>query len=115
MRLVFRLLTWIERSRLREKLLQLHNRTLADMGFSRELLKRGVRGWPWRTPVDPAVDLGRVEFGRSLTEADCAAAVAELEAYSDADLKDLGLSRAGIPDAVRHGRSGFPEQRRQAA
>jgi len=113
--LVFRLLTWIERSRLRERLLKFDVRTLADMGFSRELLKRGVRAWPWRPPVEPAGGLGRVEFAHPLTEVDYAAAVAELEAYSDADLKDLGLSRAGIPEAVRHGRPGFPEERPLAA
>jgi len=115
MRRVFGLLTWIRRLCLREKLLKLHIRTLADMGFSSELLKQGVRAWPWRTPIDPAGDLGRIEFGRSLTEADYATAVTELEANSDADLKDLGLSRAGFPEAVRHGRPRAPGQRPQAA
>jgi uncharacterized protein YjiS (DUF1127 family) len=106
------LTTWIERSRLRKDLLRLDPRLLADAGFSRALLEAGVRAWPWRTPAEPAA---APLFARPLSEAEYRAAVAELESYSDADLQDLGLSRGAIPEAVRHGRPGFPEDQRRAA
>jgi uncharacterized protein YjiS (DUF1127 family) len=113
MSLMSNLLTWIERSRLRQNLLQLDARLLKDAGFSRELVEAGVRAWPWRTPAEPG--LGSVRFARKLTDADYRAAIAELESYSDTDLLDLGLSRAAIPEAVRNGRPGFAEDQQQAA
>src|SRR5262245_58722601 len=110
MSLISGLFTWIERSRLRHDLLKLDARLLADAGFSRELLGAGVRVWPWRAPDEPAEALGP-----RLTEADYRAGIAELESYTDAELLDLGLSRGAIPEAVRNGRPGFPEDQRQAA
>lgn len=112
MSLLSNVLTWIERSRLRNDLLRLDARLLADAGYSRELLESGVRAWPWRTPAEPPAG---PRFGRPLTEADYRAAVAELESYSDAELQDLGLARGAIPEAVRNGRAGFPEDQRRAA
>jgi uncharacterized protein YjiS (DUF1127 family) len=110
MSIISTLLTWIERSRLRQNLLQLDARLLADAGFSRELVEDGVRAWPWRAPTEPASGLGR-----PMTEADYRAAIAELESYSDTDLQDLGLNRGAIPEAVRNGRPGFAEDQQQAA
>jgi uncharacterized protein YjiS (DUF1127 family) len=115
MSLMSKLLTWIERSRLRQNLLRLDPRLLADAGYSHELLAAGVRAWPWRTPAEPAAGLGALHVGKPLTEADYRAAIAELESYSDTDLLDLGLSRGAIPEAVRNGRPGFPEDQQQAA
>lgn len=112
MYLVSNLFTWIERSRLRHNLLQLDARLLADAGFSRALIEAGVRAWPWRAPEEPA---GSLHFGRPATEADYRAAIAELQSYSDSELQDLGLSRGAIPEAVRNGRPGFPEDQRHAA
>src|SRR5215510_10258962 len=112
MSLISNILLWIERSRLRNDLLRLDPRLLADAGYSHELLLQGVRAWPWRTPAELPAGL---RFARPLSAADYRAAVAELESYSDTELQDLGLSRAGIPEAVRNGRPGFPEDQRQAA
>jgi len=112
MSLISNIFSWIERSRLRHDLLRLDARLLADAGFSRELVEAGVRAWPWRAPEEPA---GSLHFGRPATEADYRAAIAELESYSDTDLLDLGLSRGAIPEAVRNGRPGFPEDQQQAA
>jgi uncharacterized protein YjiS (DUF1127 family) len=109
MSLLSSLHTWIERSRLRHDLLQLDSHLLADAGFSRDLLEAGVGAWPWRIVAEQASGPVR------LTEAEYRAAVAELESYSDADLHDLGLSRVSIPEAVRNGRPGFPEDQRRAA
>jgi uncharacterized protein YjiS (DUF1127 family) len=115
MSLISKLLIWIERSRMRQDLLRLDPRLLADAGFSQALLEAGVRAWPWRAPAESAAGLGSLRFGRPLSEADYRAAIAELESYSDTDLLDLGLSRGAIPEAVRNGRPGFPEDQRQAA
>jgi|SRR5690349_21314938 uncharacterized protein YjiS (DUF1127 family) len=104
--------TWLKRSRLRHDLLQLDARRLADIGYSRDLLEEGVRAWPWRLPTDPAAGLGPLQLSRPLSEADYAQAVAELKASSDADLRDLGISRANIEEVVRYGRPGFPEDQR---
>ena len=87
------------RAQLRHKLLTRSDRFLADTGFSRELLEQGVQAWPWR--------LSNVDAKSSqtpLSRHDYQQAVAELNAYSDAELADLGLSRAGIKQAVRYGR-----------
>jgi len=115
MSLISNIFSWIERSRLRHDLLRLDARLLADAGFSRELVEAGVRAWPWRAPAEPAEGLGSLRFGRKLTEADYRTAIAELESYSDVELLDLGLSRGAIPEAVRNGRPGFPEDQRRAA
>jgi len=115
MSLMSKLLTWIERSRMRKDLLRLDPRLLADAGYSPELLEAGVRGWPWRTPAEPAAGLGALHLGKPLTEADYRAAIAELESYSDTDLLDLGIARGGIEEAVRNGRPGFPEEQQRAA
>ncbi len=115
MSLISNIFSWIERSRLRHDLLRLDARLLADAGFSRELVEAGVCAWPWRAPAEPAEGLGSLRFGRRPTEADYRAAIAELESYSDTDLLDLGLTRGAIPEAVRNGRPGFPEDQRQAA
>ena len=115
MSLMSSLRTWIERSRLRKDLLQLDPRLLEDAGFSLELVEAGVRAWPWRSVAEPAPSLAGPSLGRGLTNADYRNAVAELESYSDAELQDLGLSRGAIPDAVRNGRPGFPEDQRRAA
>jgi Domain of unknown function (DUF1127) len=44
-----------------------------------------------------------------------AKAIAELRQYSDRDLADLGLHRAEIEHAVRHGRAGIPADAQTAA
>jgi uncharacterized protein YjiS (DUF1127 family) len=108
------LITWIERSRLRQRLLRMDARRLDDIGYSRALLEDGVRAWPWRLPVDSIAGLGRFELG-SFRGPGYAKAVAELQAYSDAELSDLGLTRGTIEHAVRNGRPGYPEDQRQAA
>ena len=108
------LMTWMQRSRLRQRLLRMDERRLEDIGYSRGLLEDGVRAWPWRLPADSIAALGRFELG-SFRGPDYAKAAAELRAYSDAELSDLGLTRGTIEHAVRNGRPGYPEDQRQAA
>src|SRR5215813_6500298 len=113
MALISNLLRWIERSRLRQELLRLDARLLADAGFSRALLEEGVRAWPWTAPEEPPASIESA--ARNLTASDYHAAIAELESYTDADLQDLGLSRGMIGHSVRYGRPGFPKDQRKVA
>ena len=115
MGMISRLLAWYERSRLRQRLLRMDEHRLDDIGYSRALLEDGVRAWPWRAPVDSMASLGRLDMARMFRPTDHERAVAELKAYSDAELADLGLSRGIIEDAVRNGRPGYPEDARRAA
>ncbi len=114
MSLFANLKTWLERSRLRQDLLRRDDRVLADIGVSRALLEGGVRAWPWQPPADALDGAGPYRLRRP-GGAGFARAVAELQALSDAELRDLGLTRGGIEEAVLHGRPGFPEEQRQAA
>ena len=82
-------------------LMQLDDRTLADINISRELLDQGVKSWPWHMPQD-SVAVASVAQG-------IRAAVKELDSYSDAELADLGISRGAIVDAVLHGRPGIDQ------
>lgn len=107
---------FVARSRVRYELLAMDDKLLADAGFSRELLEQGVRAWPWHVDdeSETSVRFNTASAGKSLSKTDYAKAVAELNAYSDAELSDLGLSRAQISSAVRHGRPGIDNDRNAA-
>lgn len=45
-------LSQIGRHRVHRELLQCGDHTLANLGFSRELLKQGLDAWPWRVDDD---------------------------------------------------------------
>ncbi len=89
---------YLARRRDRKLLLQLDDRTLADISISRELLDAGVASWPWRIDAD--------DHGVRLAATRIKSAVRELESYTDSELADLGIARGGIMDAVMHGRPG---------
>ncbi|MDO6460036.1 DUF1127 domain-containing protein [Granulosicoccaceae sp. 1_MG-2023] len=42
----------VGRERARRELLNLSDRYLEDLGFSRALLQEGAEAWPWRTEED---------------------------------------------------------------
>ena len=107
------------RTRARLDLLKRSERVLADGGFSRDLLEQGNQAWPWR--IDGSVPTPSTQYlfapaglrtpvpAMQQRFASNAKAVADLNAYSDAELADLGLARAGIVDAVHEGRPGMNE------
>ena len=95
----------------RAQLLAMDDRLLEDAGFSRELLEKGVKAWPWRSeeynrkygvPVQPS-------------SSDLKAAASTLRAFSDKDLRDLGIGRGEIGYVVQHGRQGFDNDRTVSA
>ncbi len=51
----------IGRNRVRHELLMMNDRNLKDIGFSRELLEKGVSAWPWRVETVEA-DVLQPEF-----------------------------------------------------
>jgi uncharacterized protein YjiS (DUF1127 family) len=109
------------RSRARRELLAMDARLLADCGISRELLEQGVGTWPWRAPAEehrpwrPVRVQMRAQTSPGASEAVLARAAAELRAYTDAELFELGVSRHEIDRAVRRGRPGIDDALRRAA
>lgn len=99
-----RYMTYRGRSIARDTLLRCDDRVLADNGFSRDLLELGVKAWPWRVE-EPETTIMPAAMLRSTRQA-----IAELEAYSDADLQDLGISRGSIRQSVMAGRVGIEDK-----
>ena len=91
----------VARARTREALLRQSDRTLADAGFSRELLLAGVDAWPWR------VDHAAADARDAALLAERRRAVIELRAMNDRELDDLGIARIDIPRVVEAGRPGI--------
>jgi len=92
------------------------DRSLEDMGISRELLAGGIDNWPWTAPVDDGFTLQSASNSAAVAQTKAtskpnrktiAAAVKELSAMSDYQLRDLGIGRGTIRDAVANGRYGI--------
>lgn len=100
------------REEARTILLSRDDRTLSDLGFSRELLESGVEAWPWEAPQESPLKLN---FSALIIREKHA--IGELESLTDTELHDLGISRGSIPDAVKQGRPGFEidQERNEAA
>ena len=95
-------MTYVGRKRAHEYLLNSSDRVLEDAGFSRELLEKGVRAWPWR--LEQAEENPQPVMIDELAKEK---AVEELQAYSEKELHDLGITRGSIEDVVQHGRPGI--------
>lgn len=106
-----RYMTLRGRTLAREHLLRYDDRMLADSGFSRELLQKGVSAWPWRTlEAQDASSYGNPALKTR------AQAITDLKSLDDAELADLGLTRGTIEQSVISGRPGVvTDQRRKAA
>ena len=94
-------MTQVGRNQARRVLLTQDLRALEDMGISRHLLLQGTEAWPWREgePTNTRVRASKLTKTRKEKQA-----IRELRAMSNAELNDMGISRGGIVDAVRHGR-----------
>jgi uncharacterized protein YjiS (DUF1127 family) len=103
-----------EMSTLRETrayLLTLDDRLLEDAGFSRDLLMKGVKAWPWR----PDEQLQDQELPHAVSQRELEAAASTLRGFSDKDLRDLGIGRGEIGYVVQHGRQGYDRDRNLSA
>lgn len=76
---------------------------LREHGFSPELLRQGLRAWPWR--LEETVELTNQVPVDAIRRAEN-----ELGQYSDAELTELGFSRSDIPRVVRRGRPGIDDE-----
>lgn len=94
-------MTNIGRAQARRVLLTQSDRSLEDMGISRHLLAKGVDAWPWR---EGEVKVVPTHIEETSARRDEKRAIRELRAMSNAELRDMGISRGGIVDAVRNGR-----------
>ena len=70
------------------------------LGFSPELLRKGVNAWPWH--LEPTVATAPELSPEKIRKAE-----AELSAYTDRELAELGIGRGDISYVVRHGRPGI--------
>ncbi len=91
----------VGRNRARSVLMMQDRRALEDMGISYHLLLKGTSAWPWRDDVVQATALNTTTKPNRRQEK---RAIRELRSMSNAELRDMGISRGGIVDAVRHGR-----------
>ncbi len=102
--------------------------TLRDIGISRELLNSGVSSWPWQS-AEQSPTQNAVSGAVSVTAASTmqhqklasssrktyhkvmskARAIRELRSYSNRELRDLGITRDSIVEAVNHGRPGIEQ------
>ncbi len=92
------------RQKARLVLLDQSDRTLKDLGMSRELLEKGNAYWPWQSSEDQPVP---VRNAKKAAHGDEATAIRTLKAFSDRELRDIGISRGSIVDSVRNGRPGI--------
>lgn len=101
--------TRLDRWATQQSLKLLSDRSLADIGIPREMIPLAARGIDWRS-----VDLDEVMWDRRLLRhmkiglemwrerlAQRRRMRGELQAYSDAELDDLGVFRADVPRLVR--------------
>jgi len=77
----------------RVQLMGLSDGQLEDIGISRYLLERGLSEWPWR---EDAV----IDQPAKMTTAEINKAVRELSAMTDQELRDVGVNRGSIRQAV---------------
>lgn len=90
------------RARVLAVLRGMDSRMLKDLGYSPELLRKGVSAWPWR--LEEVAEVGEMPSKNAIRTAEN-----ELCGYSDAQLADLGITRGAIPDVVRNRRSGIDD------
>ena len=89
-----------------EEFRRMSDRQLYDIGISRDLLEWGVGAWPWRNEVEVEAEAPAVETNLDSKQKQDEA-IRELMAFSNRELADLSISRAGIADAVKYGRPGI--------
>lgn len=87
-------------------LMAMSDDTLEDIGISKAALTSGVDYWPW----DEATLIRKHREAQiaKMTAAE-AQAVRELNGFNDKELRDIGINRSMINDAVKYGREGLED------
>jgi len=83
--------------------------TLAQAGISKRLLAQGPSAYPWSEEAESPVGEASVTRFPVSEQQEIRTGVAELRACSDAELRDLGISRGEIEHVVRYGRPGIDQ------
>jgi len=83
----------------RTQLMQMTDWQLEDVGISRRLLNQGIGSWPWREDASAESTTPSAKMEKK----DINKAVLELSRMSDAQLRDIGISRGTIQHSVKHG------------
>ncbi|RVU85478.1 DUF1127 domain-containing protein [Leucothrix sargassi] len=76
---------------------------LEDLGFSRQLMSQGVAAYPWKENGVSVSSLPTLTETRA-TSKEIKEAIAELKAYNNRELEDIGISRYEIEEVVLNGR-----------
>ena len=85
----------------RVQLLRMSDWQLADVGISRRLLNQGIASWPWREATSSDSELTAQPSKMKAKEINDA--IADLSRMSDAQLKDIGITRGTIRHSVQRG------------
>jgi len=91
--------------------MRMSDRQLEDVGISRRLLNEGISSWPWQE--DAKAEL--TAQPNQMKAKDINSAISELSGMSDAQLKDIGISRGTIRHSVQRGIDGRDPGPRHAA
>ena len=94
----------VAKARMQSTLLSMGQKWAEDKGYSYEAIVAGESEWPWRKSAEKAVN--EKEFRR---------VIRELKSYNDRELRDIGIPRTDIENAVRYGRPGYEYDTDQAA
>jgi len=92
-------------SRTRTQLLAMGDRQLEDLGISKDLLLHGNDFWPWRENSMDQLD----SQPKRMSSAEINKAIKDLSQYTDQQLRDIGISRGSIREAVLHGTDRDPK------
>ena len=92
-----------------EHLRTVSDETLAQAGISKRLLAQGPSAYPWSLEAKSSVIEASVTSFPVSEEQEIRTGIAELNACSDAELRDLGISRGEIAHVVRYGRPGIDQ------
>jgi hypothetical protein len=80
------------KARVNSALLSMGREWVEDKGYSYEALRAGVSKWPWRRSPEKVAEEKQIKR-----------AIRELKSYNDRELRDIGISRSKIEQAVRYG------------
>jgi uncharacterized protein YjiS (DUF1127 family) len=86
----------VAKARMQSTLLSMGQKWAEDKGYSYEAIVAGESEWPWRKSAEKVVN-----------EKEIRRVIRELKSYNDRELRDIGIPRTDIENAVRYGRPGY--------
>lgn len=105
-------MTYLSRVKAREVLLNSSDRTLEDLGISRQLLESGLKAWPWHK-IDPEFVPLRFKQINNVNANYDTHAPREPQNYYDKNLNNPDTSKGSGVDAVISSRNGIENKSRE--